>query len=166
MTEPVANRPYMPGYGIAGPHEGHGLLPWTWAEQRLVQSRDYWLATVRPDGGPHVMPVWALWGDGAAWFSSSPQSRKTKNMAAERRAVLTTDNPRQPVVVEGVVQRVTEASAIERFTALVNAKYETDLAVAFFVENACFRLEPRRVFSLDDADFTGSPTRWVFGDEP
>jgi len=111
------------------------------------------------------MPVWAVWKGRAAWFSSSPQSRKMKNIAAERRAVLTTDNPRRPVVVEGVVERVTDASVIERFTALVNAKYETDLAVAFFTENACFRLEPRRVLSLDEADFTGSPTRWVFGGE-
>src|SRR5580700_2830675 len=150
MTEPQATRPYMPGYGIAGPHEGRGLLPWTWAEDRLVQSHDYWLATVRPSGGPHVMPVWGVWAQGAAWFSSGPQSRKTRNIAADRRAVITTDNPLQPVIVEGVVAVVDLDSDIERFTAQVNAKYQTDLTVEFFSENICFRLEPRRVFSLDE----------------
>ena len=47
------------------------------------------------------------------------------------------------------------ARMIEQFTRWVNAKYETDIAVAFFSDNACFRLEPHRVFSLDEADFTG-----------
>jgi hypothetical protein len=28
-----------------------------------------------------------------AWFSSSPLSRKTRNLAIDGRAVLTTDNP-------------------------------------------------------------------------
>jgi hypothetical protein len=156
----------MPGYGIAGPDEGRGLLPWTWAEERLVRSHDYWLATVRPSGAPHVMPVWGVWAQGAAWFSSSPQSRKTRNIAADRRAVITTDNPLQPVIVEGVVAVVELASDIERFTGQVNAKYQTDIAMEFFSDNTCFRLEPSRVFSLDEADFSSSPTRWVFGDEP
>ena len=56
MSEPNARRPYMPGYGIVGPGEGRGLLPWSWAEERLIASHDYWVATVWPDGRPHVMP--------------------------------------------------------------------------------------------------------------
>ena len=59
--EPSTSRPHMPGYGIAGPREGSGLLPWSWAVQRLTASHDYWLATVCPDGRPHVMPVWGVW---------------------------------------------------------------------------------------------------------
>jgi nitroimidazol reductase NimA-like FMN-containing flavoprotein (pyridoxamine 5'-phosphate oxidase superfamily) len=163
--DPASSRPYMPGYGIVGPLEGRGLLPWSWAEERLVQSHDYWLATVRPDGSPHVMPVWGVWMEGAAWWSSSHQSRKARNMASDPRAVITTDNPRQPVVVEGTAELIFEDQVIERFTAWVNAKYNTDLAVSFFTENACFRLDPRWVFSLDDEEFIGTPTRWVFGQD-
>jgi len=106
MGEPTASRPHMPGYGIVGPLEGKGLLSWEWAEERLVSSHDYWLATTRPAGSPHVMPVWGVWAQGAAWFSSSRESRKARNIAADPRVVLTTDNPRQPVVVEGVVEPV------------------------------------------------------------
>jgi len=166
MGEPTASRPHMPGYGIVGPLKGKGLLSWEWAEERLVSSHDYWLATTRPAGSPHVMPVWGVWAQGAAWFSSSRKSRKARNIAADPRAVLTTDNPRQPVVVEGVVEPLVGDKAIEEFTTWVNTKYRTDLAVDFFAENACFRLEPRWAFGLDDADFTGTPTRWTFGDGP
>ena len=162
MPEPTASRPHMPGYGVVGPDEGRGLLPWSWAEERLVASHDYWLATVQPDGRPHVMPVWGCWAEGGAWFSSSGGSRKTRNIAADPRAVVTTVNPQQPVVVEGIVDLVVDSHAIERFTTWVNAKYGTDHTVAFFAENAGFRLEPQRAFGLDEADFTGTPTRWVF----
>ncbi|HLY82411.1 MAG TPA: pyridoxamine 5'-phosphate oxidase family protein, partial [Acidimicrobiales bacterium] len=89
--EPTASRPYMPGYGIVGPDQGTGLLPWSWANERLTASHDYWLATVRPDGRPHVMPVWGVWQDGHIWFSSSGASRKTQNLAVNRRAAITTD---------------------------------------------------------------------------
>jgi hypothetical protein len=50
--QPIASRPYMPGYGISGPEEGTGLLPWSWATERLSSSHDYWLATVCPMAVP------------------------------------------------------------------------------------------------------------------
>lgn len=54
----------MPGYGTLPEGEGDGLLPWSWAEERLVRSHDFWLATVTPDGAPHLMPAWAVWQEG------------------------------------------------------------------------------------------------------
>ena len=61
-----ADRPFMPGYGVLPADQGSGLLPWAEAERRLTASHDFWCATVRPDGRPHVMPVWGVWLDGAA----------------------------------------------------------------------------------------------------
>ena len=111
--EPPASRPYMPGYGIQGPGEGTGLLPWSWAEQQLTSSRNYWLATRWPDGRPHAMPVWAVWHDFALWFSSSRGSRKARNLAADPRCVLTTEDTRQPVVLEGSAELLTSLSDLE-----------------------------------------------------
>ncbi len=148
MTEPEASRPHMPGYGIAGPDEGRGLLPWTWAEDRLVRSHDYWLATVHPNGAPHVMPVWGVWEHDARVVQLQPsgaKSEKHRGRSAGR------DHDGQPPAARGGGRRgaavVGDDHDIERFTAWVNSKYRTDITVAFFAENACFRLEPRRVFS-------------------
>jgi hypothetical protein len=162
MTEPTARRPYMPGYGIVGPEEGGGLLPWSWALERLHASHDYWMATVWPDGRPHVMPVWGVWAEDALWFSSGGQSRKARNLAGNPHAVATTDNPLDPVIVEGVVDFITSPEGIGAFTVAVNEKYRTDYTVEFFSDNACLRLTPTSVFALSEADFTGSPTRWTF----
>ena len=155
----------MPGYGLAAADDGTGLLPWSWALERLVSSERYWVATV---GGspprPHLMPVWGLWLDDCLWFSSSPRSRKSRNLTARDLVTVATDDPRQPVVVEGRAARVAadDVDALAAFTDGVNAKYAVDYEVAFYAENTAFAVEPAVVIGLDEDDFTGSPTRWRF----
>jgi PPOX class probable F420-dependent enzyme len=156
----------MPGYGVAGPGEGTGLLPWSWAEQRLIASHDYWLATVCPDGRPHLMPVWGVWDGRSMWFSSSPASRKARNLSRDPKATVSTDSPKEPVVVEGNTTRVGDKGGATVFARLLNAKYETDYSIDFFLANALFRLWPSWAFGLRQEDFAGSPTRWTFGDVP
>jgi PPOX class probable F420-dependent enzyme len=154
----------MPGYGIRGPTEGTGLLPWSWATERLATSHDYWLATARPDGRPHVMPVWGVWWDGALWFSSGLRSRKARNLAFHPRCVVTTDNPLEPVVVEGTAERVTDHAAAQGFADRLNAKYGTEYPPDFFDPevNGSYRVAPVWAFGLTEHDFEGSPTRWTF----
>jgi hypothetical protein len=56
-ARPEMSRPHTPGHGKLPAREGTGLLPWSSAEERLVRSHDYWLATVTPAGGPHLISV-------------------------------------------------------------------------------------------------------------
>jgi PPOX class probable F420-dependent enzyme len=165
MEIPRVSRPYMPGYGIAGPDQGSGLLDWSWAAQRLTAARNYWVATVWPTGRPHLMPVWAMWDDSTLWFSSAVGSRKTKNLRADPNCVVTTDAS-DPVIIEGQATVVTEPAQLQRVIDLMNAKYATHLQLGFLdpAVNATFRVRPNRVFGMSDADFTGSPTRWIFED--
>jgi nitroimidazol reductase NimA-like FMN-containing flavoprotein (pyridoxamine 5'-phosphate oxidase superfamily) len=153
----------MPGYGTLHAGEGRGLLPWSWAEERLVRSHDFWLATVTPEGAPHIMPVWAVWHEGRLWFSSSNGSRKARNLAFEPRCTLSTDNPSEPVVVQGRVQRVTDRAALTAMLEAENAKYETAYGMDMVdpASNSVFALPPEWVFALDSNDFTGSPTRFT-----
>ena len=161
---PRADRPFMPGYGVLPETEGSGLITWAEAERRLTVSHDYWCATVRPDGAPHVMPVWGVWLQERLWFSSSLQSRKARNLDADPRCTLTTDDTQNPVVVEGVAERVTDRGAIEPFRLAVNAKYDADLTADFLdpAVNGSYAVRPVRAFALSHDDFTGSPTRWRF----
>src|SRR5579884_4269242 len=139
----------MPGYAVRGPDEGSGLMAWSDAERRLADSHDYWLATVRPDSRPHVMPVWAVWLDGCLWFSSSRESRKARNLAMNPHCVLTTDDPRYPVVLDGRAHLVSEASLLRRGLDAENTKYGTSYGEeATDPANSWFRVVPDRVFAL------------------
>jgi PPOX class probable F420-dependent enzyme len=152
----------MPGYGVLAADAGSGLISWSEAERRLTVSHDYWCATVRPDGRPHVMPVWGVWLDSRLWFSSSLGSRKARNLAADPRCTLTTDDALNPVVVDGVAERVTDAERIAAFVDAVNAKYDADMTVDFQDPTVIgsYAVRPVTVFALTHGDFSGSPTRW------
>jgi len=154
----------MPGYGVVPEDQGSGLLPWAWAEQRLVASHDYWLASLWPGHPPHVMPVWGVWLDDALWFSSGLRSRKAKNLAGDARCTLTTDDSVDPVVVQGVASRVVEPTMLRAFADALNAKYATSYDEGFFDPevNGSYRVTLTWAFAMVQDDFSGSPTRWDF----
>ena len=79
---------------------------------------------------------------------------------------MTTDDARDPVVLEGVADRTTDSGAIAVFVAAVNAKYEAGMTVEFQDPeiNGTFAVRPMRAFAVSGADFAGSPTRWRFHD--
>lgn len=110
------------------------------------------------------MPVWGIWQGGAFWFSSSKQSRKARNLAADPRCTVTVEDAMNPVIVEGTAELVTEPEALARLLALENAKYNTNYTIELLDPdiNSAFQVYPRRAFGLRQDDFTGSPTRWVF----
>jgi hypothetical protein len=113
------------------------------------------------------MPVWAVLFDDRLWFSSSKRSRKARNLFTNPYCSVTTDNPAEPVVAEGRVELVTDLAVLETVLAAENAKYETDYGPELLDPNAnsFFALSLEHAFGLVQADFTGSPTRWAFGEE-
>lgn len=154
----------MPGYDILGPEEGGGLLPWAWAEGRLMRSHDYWVASIHPDGRPHVMPVWGAWNQGAFWFSGSGRSRKILNLRNNPACTVTTDNAQEPVVVEGRAEIIDNRALLAIFLNRINTKYRTNYTLDFLDPqvNSCVKVTPNRVFALAQENFTGSPTRYDF----
>jgi hypothetical protein len=165
MVDPIASRPHMPGYGIVDASSGSGLTPWSEAESALIRSVNYWLATASATGGaPHLMPVWGVWHEGELWCSSGGRSRKVRNLKAEPRCTVSTEDALNPVVVSGTTTIVVDRSEIATFLALSNEKYKVDYGLDFLdpAVNATVRLRPEWAFGLRHDDFSGSPTRWRF----
>ncbi len=159
-TDGPPGRPRMPrGYAIAADREG--LLPWSWAEERLTAARNYWLATTRPDGRPHVMPVWGLWLEGTLYFSTARYSRKARNLAARPDAVAHLESGDEAVILEGAVHEVTDAARLARFIDAYEAKYRFR-PEPHDVANAVYALRPRVAFAWREQDFPVSATRWRF----
>ena len=158
--EPVADRPSMPGYGLAAPDEGDGLLPWSWAEQRLTDARNYWVSTADENGRPHSMPVWAVWVDGALYFSTGRRTRKTRNLSLRPECVVAPESGAEAVVLEGEAEEVADGATRELVAAAYTAKYP----MGFPPDEPVFRVRPRRVFGLIETPdrFTRTATRWRF----
>lgn len=124
MPEPVRDRPRVPeGYGV--PDTDEGLLDWAAVEDRLRSSPQYWMATTRPDGRPHVVPRWGVWMDGRFWYDGAVDTVHVKNLNENPGCVLHLEDGRQAVIVEGR----SEAAAppgLElggRLAAEISAKY-------------------------------------------
>src|SRR5438445_6307076 len=111
---PRASRPQAAGYGF--PENTKGLLAWSWAEQRLKKSHNYWITTVKPDGSPHTMVVWGLWIDGQFLFSTGSKSRKARNLAKNPNCVVSTEDAHEAVIVEGTA-RVADVPTRRRLLA-------------------------------------------------
>jgi hypothetical protein len=89
----------------AGPE---GLLGWAWAVARLERAATSCVATVRPDGRPHAVPVWGLWLDRR--FSFGAGGVKARNPAANPAAVVHLESgvAGEVVMLEGVWHRGAE----------------------------------------------------------
>jgi nitroimidazol reductase NimA-like FMN-containing flavoprotein (pyridoxamine 5'-phosphate oxidase superfamily) len=164
-AEPVASRPDMPGYGL--PEGESGLMPWSWAEKRLSESHNYWIATSRPDGRPHLMVIWGLWRDGAFYFSTGGQSRKARNLEHDAHCVIGTEHAAEAVVVEGKAEKVADVALLKTLLSLYQRKYDYDMSSMetdiLNLEEPIFAVRPIVAFGLDEAATLNNATRWRFG---
>jgi len=134
-----------------------------------------WLATIDPDGSPHVTGVGAIWVDEAFWFETGGGTRKGRNLARDPRCTLSVATKEFDLVVEGTAARVTDAPTVaamaERWVAegwparvdesgtALTADYSAPSAgpPPWFV----YRLTPRRATALQTVE-PGGATRWTF----
>lgn len=149
------------GYEMRDPADRTGLLPWHHAVERLAAARNYWVATTRPDGRPHAMPVWGVWLDGGLLFSSDPTSRKGRNLAANPALAAHLESGDDVVVVEGVGTTVTDPALLARFVDAYEAKYRFRPTPAD-PRQAVYALRPRVAHAWLESDFQRTATRWRF----
>lgn len=71
-----------------------------------------WLATINPDGSPHVTGVGALWVDGAFWFETGARTRKGRNVARDPRCSLSVATHDFDLIVEGEAKIVTDRTTV------------------------------------------------------
>jgi PPOX class probable F420-dependent enzyme len=114
-----------------------------------------WLSSVRPDGRPHLIPIWFLWDGEAVLFASKPAACKVGNLRANPECMLAVGDPEADFDV-----------------ALVEARAELDptpterLLAAGLLDKYADRMTTA---GLDAATFAGTytqvvrvvPTRWL-----
>ena len=100
------------------------LLDWAEVQARLEAAPHYWLATVRPDGRPHAVPVDGIWVDGALVFGGDPATVHARNLAAGSGVSVHLGNADEVTILEGVPDLYEPSQPEARaFAAASKAKY-------------------------------------------
>jgi len=103
VTQPLADRPHVPGYGI--PKSTKGMLDWSWASDRLDRATVYWLATTGADAAPHLIPIWGAWVDGH-WYVEGGPTRWQRNLRANPQMAIKVEFGSEVVIVEGTAREI------------------------------------------------------------
>ena len=168
---------------------GSETTSWQLARDRLANpeyQRTSWLATTRPDGRPHLMPVIGSWIDDEIYLIAGEGTQKGRNLAANDRCVLATTSTTLPsldIVLEGRAVPVTDADAVRRLAAQFTSSgwpLEADgdkvrgphAPTAGPPPYTIYRIVPSKGFGLPgmhgmdqfDQSELPKPTRWEFGD--
>ena len=127
-----------------------------------------WLATVDPDGKPHVMPVGMLFLGGNMYFSASRASRKARNIERDPRCTVTVATQPFDLVLEGTAALVTDADELAGAAGAFAAGgwepvvEDGALTAPYSAPSAgpppwhVYRITPRTVFALATAEPYGA----------
>jgi hypothetical protein len=100
------------------------VLRWPTVRAALEQAKHYWLATVRCDGRPHVVPLDGIWLDDEWFYGGSEHSVHYRTVLAHPMAVMHLPDPMKVVIVEGAVRQVDLArERAQRLADASNTKY-------------------------------------------
>ena len=154
---PEPERPDIdPGYGIGDPQYPFTPIEWSDVTARLVESRNYWVATTRPSGRAHSVPVWGIWFEDAFWFFTGPESLTGRNLLRDGAAEVHLESGDDVVLLFGVIET---AGPIDTVAEAYQAKY----GLVGDGSETAFRLRPSKVIAWREHDFPNSATRWRFG---
>ncbi len=96
----------------------------TQPRDRLESAQNVWMATVRPGGRAHLVPVWFVVDDGRWYVCTSPDSVKARNLQANPNVALALEDGSDPCIVEGEARPVEPTSSVVR---KFKEKYDWDI---------------------------------------
>ncbi|HUG47942.1 MAG TPA: pyridoxamine 5'-phosphate oxidase family protein [Candidatus Limnocylindria bacterium] len=137
------------------------MVDWRFVLDRLAEARNYWLATISPDGRPHVAPVWGAFVDSDLFLETSARTRKARNMAERPNVAVHVEAGDETVIVEGEAQpfRPTPelGAALSGEFRRKYAGYEPTAEA--WDEGGLYRVVPSKVLAWRDMP---TATRWRF----
>lgn len=131
------------------PPAQRNLERWRAIEARLGREATVWLATVRKDGRPHLVPVWFVWFKEHIYLATSGVSQKYANLRYNQSVALSLVDPYAVVIVEGeahAANRQTTEEVAEQFLH----KYDWDFRTAPEEDWRLVEITPRKVLAWGD----------------
>jgi F420H(2)-dependent biliverdin reductase len=95
---------------------------------RLEREANVWLGTVRPDGRPHLVPIWFVFVNDSFWLATGADSVKVTNIRANPSVVVALEAGNRPVVAEGTAT-IRPRPFPTPVVAAFERKYDWDISV-------------------------------------
>jgi len=95
--------------------------------QKLNLAKNIWIASVRPDGRPHLVPVWFTWYDKKLFICIERNSVKGRNILGNPQVSLALEDGSSPVICEGTANFI-EQPYPSGLVALFQHKYDWDIS--------------------------------------
>ncbi len=139
----------------------------SWADvaARLAPSPSYWLATTAPDGAPHTVPVWGAVVSETLYLYSERRTAKARNVIRDPRVVIHLPEPRDVLIVHGILTDEGRPDEHPEVMAALDRKY-ADPADRPYLPSAdpdfdvLWSLDPLRALTWRLSDWDGSHARW------
>lgn len=90
------------------------VTPWSDILERMKEPASFWLATVRPDGRPHIVPVGPAWVDGTLYFTTGQNTVKGRNLAENPNCSLSFSSKDLDITFEGTAAQVKDVETLTR----------------------------------------------------
>jgi hypothetical protein len=165
MSAVNRRRPDIPSsYGIA--QDEAGMLDWADVAATLAGAPLFWVSTVGPGGGPHLIPIWGAWVDDAGYIEGGDDTRWARNLTeGGGRVHLGVDHEGTQVMVRGQAVQIDVSADLQQAVADVyDAKYPYRPTGHRFT-----RVTPNQVLAWNTNTveaFASTPTQFDFGGTP
>jgi PPOX class probable F420-dependent enzyme len=126
-------------------------------DERLRKDPIIWLSSVRPDGRPHLVPVWFLWYGETILIFSQPNAQKIRNLRQNTNVILALDDTKDGddvVMLEGKAELLNDPAVNPTLPAYV-AKYDSQLKSMGYTAEAmaaeytqAIRITPTRFLNI------------------
>ncbi len=132
------------------------------------QRHTAWLTTINSDDSPHVRPVGVVAHRGSWYFTSGPATRKSRNLARDRRCVVSVATDQFDMALEGVAERISDAGELTSVAAAFGlsgwpAKVAGDAVTADYSAPSAgpppwyvYRVSPSTVFAMGTSEPFGA----------
>ena len=121
----------------------------------LSESNLARIATVKPNGAPHVSPVWYLWENNQLFIAIPRSSVKTRNIKKNNKVAVTIDSNIGPkgIIIEGTAEleelgEEIELRLIQRYVSPENLDKYVEYAHAD-LPSVLLRIRPEKTITWD-----------------
>lgn len=139
-----------------------GHIPWNKIDTWLRGFRSIWIATTRPDGQPHAVPVWYLWDGEKLYFAAAPNSQKVRNLARQPAIVVHAGDGDDAIILEGTAEIVNDPREWAQANAAYMEKYvdpHSGAQATIAETDALYRVTVRRIMAWEYG-VVGTRTDW------